>query len=717
MKKKELLKISPLPATDEMIQVLEKEDVKVKTKAREYQLFMRCVVQNGILKAALYYPDVLCLGGRDASYEVYIDRDARRFITYDRVRNKWLSAKVDRLVWPKWINYYPNVWVSGADADTIREYLGDQYVGYDGIFEFQCEIREEALVRKYKAKTDVWDKDMALIPELPKDWTHWVDKVGIEEHFIFYDYKKGGAKTGYCTHCGKEVPIKEKPYHNKTSRCTCCHHKITYKANGRTGAFSTADYRVYLLQTSSGNMILRGFWVSRIYSSKEDRKTLHLFCYENQRIIYDSQINPRSYYWWNYKNRGYRWAGEKPSHYWGYFYGINQVHGEGKVYRKNMSRFGKSVLKSTGLDMWLRKSRLTDPHEYLLAFHDFPQLEQVMKANLPQLFDECFANSKEASMLVKCPGASQLTKALGIDGQKLRRLRHLNGGLNLLNWLQKEKELGKSISQELIDWFTKQKIRAKDIDFIWGKMTPVQIYNYLNRQAKENHETIKQMLIIWQDYLSMAEQQGIDTSDEIIFRARLLRQRHDELMMVNMRSNSVEEAEKLSKKYPHVNEICHSLKKYEHEDSEYSVVAPLDILDILVEGNMLHHCVRNNDRYLDRMEQHETYLLFLRKSCCITQPYYTMEIEPNGTIRQVRAEFDRHGEDFEDIKAFLKKWQTVVRGRLSEEDHQRAKQSKKLRHDEFEQLRKSDVRINMGDLAGQRLVDVLTEDLMEQIAA
>ena len=41
------------------------------------------------------------------------------------------------------------------------------------------------------------------MPELPKDWVHWVDKVAVRENYIFYHYKRGGAKTGYCTFCGK----------------------------------------------------------------------------------------------------------------------------------------------------------------------------------------------------------------------------------------------------------------------------------------------------------------------------------------------------------------------------------------------------------------------------------------------------------------------------------------------------------------------------------
>ena len=78
---------------------------------------MRCHMENGILKVALYAPDHLRIGGRQPSYEVYIDRNAGRFITYDCANNKWRDSKVDRLEWPQVTHYAPDVWISSADSE------------------------------------------------------------------------------------------------------------------------------------------------------------------------------------------------------------------------------------------------------------------------------------------------------------------------------------------------------------------------------------------------------------------------------------------------------------------------------------------------------------------------------------------------------------------------------------------------------------------------
>lgn len=89
----------------------------------------------------------------------------------------------------------------------------------------------------------------------------------------------------------------------------------------------------------------------------------------------------------------------------------------------------------------------------------------------------------------------------------------------------------------------------------------------------------------------MAERLHIDTSDEIIYRARKLRQRHDELV-IQCEAGSLElQAENMDKKYPHVRSICEELqKKYAYADEDYLVIAPQNTFDIIKEGRMLHHC-------------------------------------------------------------------------------------------------------------------------------
>ena len=46
-------------------------------------------------------------------------------------------------------------------------------------------------------------------------------------------------------------------------------------------------------------------------------------------------------------------------------------------------------------------------------------------------------------------------------------------------------------------------------------------------------------------------------------------------------------------------------------------------------------------------------------------PFYTLEVEPDGTIRQKRAEFDRQNKDIDEVTSFLRLWQKEIQKRLT----------------------------------------------------
>lgn len=217
MKKSSLLKMKNLPATEEMLAVA-REDVPVKVGSGwntfyrcRYSGFVRSAVEGGILKVTLYDPDAMRLGGTLPVYEIFMEKEKQQFLTYDRTRNEWRTAKIDYLEWQaKGSN---NVWISAVDDAQIRQYLAsDEKSVYRAILKFQRAVRDAELERRHRKETDPWDAEISQTPPLPKDWERWVNKVGIQENYIFYDYRKGGARYGYCTYCEKEVALKQRPY-------------------------------------------------------------------------------------------------------------------------------------------------------------------------------------------------------------------------------------------------------------------------------------------------------------------------------------------------------------------------------------------------------------------------------------------------------------------------------------------------------------------------
>lgn len=716
MKKSMLLAMPMLTASPEMKEVAMADEPKKETTyyghtytTRTYFAFMNCLVQDGVLKAAFFLPDHLRLDGNNPAYEVFIDKEQRQFLTYDHLEKKWRDAKLDRLEWPG-RNYYATCWVSEEDAALVQDYFSGERGGDLGILDFQRNVRDEQLERRHKRITDPWDKDLAQVPKLPKDWKRWADKVAVRENFIFYHYKRGGAKTGYCTFCGKEVPISGHPYHNKEGRCIRCRHPVVFKALGRAGYFQTDKYYAYLVQRCRDGFVVREFRADRTYR-KDTLPHSEPYWHEFRRSIYDRTGEIRSYYWGMYCQRETRWIAGSPCYY--AYYGDQS----GRVYGKTLPSLEKKELRQTGLAEWIRSHPITDPEKYLAVWKRLPQMEQIWKAGLQRLTKECFHNCDNVRKLVLCPSEPGLIRALGLDSAKFRRLRQMDGDTETLAWLQLEKRTGQRITDEMLRWSKKERISPRDLVFIADRMSLVQIRNYLERQKEYFDGSCQQALTTWQDYLAMAERLHYDTSDEIVYRVRKLRQRHDELVLQSEAGSLEEQASKMAAKYPHVNAICVELQeKYAYSDDDYTVLAPQDIFEIIKEGRMLHHCVGNDgagERYYDRMERRESFIMFLRRTEEPNDPYYTLEIEPDGTVRQKRTLFDRQYEDIEQATEFLIKWQKVIAARLTGRDLKLAERSRELRKEEFIQMRKDRVIIHTGHLAGRLLADVLLADLME----
>lgn len=716
MNKKELQTMRTLLATPTMMRIAAADTPHIEKRwgqsitIYKQNIYMRCLIAGGILKVAFYLAEHMRSGGRNPVYELFISRKEKRFITFDCRQQKWRTARLNLLNWPGYSYYSREKWASKADTKAIQAYLGSTQGTYDSLLAYQNQIRHEELKKRHRKETDPWDADLEQTPKLPKDWQRWVSKVGIPENYIYYHYEKKGAKKGYCTFCEQEVPIRQ-PRHNAAGRCPCCRRPITVKSVGKAGTVVTDRYHMYLLQRCKDGFICREFQGYRKYP-KGEYQTPECASWEIRRVIYEVDgCNPRAYYKGLYRQCETRWIATAPcSATW-------NGSSEGSVYGKTLPSLARSELRKTGLIEMLSFSKGTDPEKYLAVLEKVPQLEQIVKAGLFRMANECIGSYYNFRDAIKPEAGSSLTKMLGIDSQELGRLRQNNGGIAFLRWLQFEKASNKELPDEAIAWFCKEKITTDGLKFISGTMSMVQVYNYMRRQISDSGMSSKEMLTTWSDYLSMAKRLGMDTRDAIVFRVRKLRQRHDELVTLFQSKDLAMQAGEILEKYPHLDEICRSLKeKYEYADEEYTVLAPTCVEDIIAEGRQLSHCVADSERYWDRIERHEAYVLFLRRTSAVEKPYYTLEIEPGGTVRQKRTLYDRQEADIEQATKFLAKWQTAISERLSDADKELAKTSKVLRNQQFEQLRNDQVIIHTGTLRGALLVDVLMADLMEVAA-
>ena len=308
------------------------------------------------------------------------------------------------------------------------------------------------------------------------------------------------------------------------------------------------------------------------------------------------------------------------------------------------------------------------------------------------------------------------------DMQKIIRLRQEDGGVNMLEWLQWADAEKKRIRSDVLAWYGRNGISNGQYGSSRASrhLSPEQLMHYIERQVKESYGGKRKagsVFETYKDYLSMSERLGKDMSDAMVYRPRELKRRHGEAVEEHSRHMEAErarkdaeqarkDAERMEEKYPGSGAVLAQIRpKYEYEGERFRIMVPGSFCDIVLEGMALHHCVGGTERYFDRILQHETYICFLRRMEEPDRPFYTIEVEPGGTIRQHRGMYD--GEpDIEEVKPFLREWQKEIRKRMKEEDHEHARLSAVKREQNMEELRQKN---------NTRVLEALMEDLMEVV--
>lgn len=634
------------------------------------------------------------------------------------IDDKWKSKKLISLYCSYW--YW---WTQAnakcdteTDAYTIKDlFLAKYYSGYKNKSWAQTidsiESRKNAVSRSkaYENKKKRISEEMSKIKPLPGDFKQWCfENVFKEKHYAFKTDKKD---VYYCTACGKthsKKGLKDKQTFicNRSGKEVLC-----YKRSGNRGE----EKRVMVLQRiDPSKSVARHLKVSCTW--EQARKNIEVF--EEIRYVFTTTYmcqKLKIYYGqWNYRDQfSQEWWNTNPA---------NKRALKCFCYPKGAEDALKgSVYNNLGIPVMAEKGWELNYNAIMANYYQTSCYEYLAKCGFENIATdeaEKFSNwggYYSHTLNIRGENANEI---LRINTQRINRLKAKNGGSAFLEWLQLEEATGKKVTDEAISFFDKNSIKPYDVEFITDRMSGVQIANYLMRQREETKEKVSKILTTWKDYLSMAKKFNFDVNDEIVFRCKKLFERHAQLIELSLKADLEKEAKKLEKSFKKVKSICKQIKgKFEWSGEEYTVIVPDRIKDILLEGRMLHHCVGSSDRYYERIENNEAYILFLRKNAAPNNPWYTLEVEPDGTVRQKRTMYDRQNPDLAEAKEFLLQWQKVVAKRLKAEDVELAKKSKQLRKDNLKQLRKENKLIWHGELAGKPLADVLEADLMENSLA
>lgn len=543
--------------------------------------------------------------------------------------------------------YFDEDWkyASNADADRAWEYLGNR------IDTFEYKINQVKYERAYQRKRQRIDSIMNAIPCIPDGVEAWLDEEIFPGDYLFF---KRDKRTGYtCTAC-RAKSWRKKPWkHGEMTTCPKCGAEV--KAYSRRNEIMKREPVVILQPHGEGWLERQCLAECRWSSAGKEIKI-----YEEIRVIIGkSKCYGTEYY-------GTRRFADETEQDWWDRNGGNKRFAPSYLYPDNLQEtLPCGGLEHSGLDAIAKEKVKLNINRFILRYNDQPWLEYLIKAGLYRLAAD-IANSYYVPELI-CPYGSSPKGTLQLDGNRVNRLKQLNGGLNTLGWLQYEEESefdGRriKISQESLEYLDAKKVRLEDCRMILQELGSVnRMANYLKKQ-KESPRTVVQT---WRDYLRMARQEGMDTADDIVRLPKDLKARHDQLVeRINARRDE-ERRMKEKEKYAHldaqIRERLPDVKRYFWEDDTYMIVPAGRCEELVEEGRALHHCVGANDFYMRAMAEGQSWILFLRKKSELDKPYYTIEIDMyTDEIKQYYSAYDRQP-DKEVIRKVLDKFRRSLR--------------------------------------------------------
>ena len=690
MKKRDLLAMKSLQATRAMLQAARENPIITKKRKStwgytiseskcKFMMYFRATAENGILKVAVFIQQELQNGVRTPRYEVYCDRENKTYTTYDLREDKWRSAKIDYLEYPgKWRIKESENWQQDSDRKLVNDYFetGQNRDIYAAVLDFQAEIKSDQLRRKHRSELEEIDEVMREVPDIPKNFKDWIAKNCFAET-LFYEPESMCHHRWprmYCTHCKQwmDVPTdyKERPEHNKETKCPKCGTAAKYKSwNKQKCVADETDVGLLQRLKDDSGWIMRSFWCKIKRRHDKGWEQYELCVDEKERARLDETFREVEFFeYGEYKYTGVtRWCHECRRSQYGYYY--SREIGRVTMYTPNLRRelkrepFGRMDLKKI---MRGGERERVEPVFILMKLKRYPYIEYLQKCGLDVLANEIMRDREEKELFQR--DANRINDVLRLDGQRFQRIRQLDGGCTVLRLLQHEQNTGKRISDENIRFLEQNKVDARSLIGMTEKtgMNVQRTVNYLRKQMEITGQDWNGIYRHYVDYIDLAEEFGMDITDEIVCRQPKMMEYHDRYTeRKNREKNNARDAE-VDRKYK---EIRKNRKRFEErfafQTDEFRIVVPKKASDITREGRLQHHCVGASDNYIANMNNEKFFILFLRKNEDPESPYYTLEATWDGEIKQFYAAYDRQP-DKEKIEAVLKEFTKSVKKREDE---------------------------------------------------
>lgn len=160
---------------------------------------------------------------------------------------------------------------------------------------------------------------------------------------------------------------------------------------------------------------------------------------------------------------------------------------------------------------------------------------------------------------------------------------------------------------------------------------------------KQGFSHMQTMIVTMNDYVEMQTSLGVS-----------FEKYPNDLMMVHniANVNKMLAAESENFDSQAFNEAVNKYRNLEYSTKDFTVIVPERFSDLFIEGATLNHCVAN---YISKVTNGSTKILFLRKREDLQSPFYTVAIEGDNRVTQIKG-INQKDPDTSELNSFIHEW-------------------------------------------------------------
>lgn len=519
--------------------------------------------------------------------------------------------------------------------------------------------------KKLAENFESWKKFLRYFPAgFSNDFKKFAAQTFAEYRNYLICYDRSDRQKAFCTYCGHTVVLPKVYAHNASTDCPVCHCRSDIKNNWRIK--SVPSMSGYVMQYDKADydkqaVVCRCVYVLRIVDPIEltvkwRYETRHYYLFKTGCCRHCEHTGPGMMYYIDYFTEHKSMFNPLKS----------QCYGPQGENLNSLAEAVKGTKWQYAMPLEMSQLGMTqgDGVRLLELYEKHPQIEYLIKAGFGDVVYKRL-DGYATSDIVNWH-AKNIKKALKINLSKpdFKYIRNLPEApdcktLRIYKLLKSEKP-GKLLeSWRLPDWL-------KDIwHFEYAELTEIsgcigsleKAWQYIEKQHAQNIKnnaliTKSYMVRDWRDYLRECAELGLDMHDTAIIMPKNLQQAHENTtLQIEARADEL-----LNKK---IAERVEKRKQFnfEHENLFCRPAASSD--ELVAEGTALCHCVGT---YAKNYAEAKTHIVFIRRADAPEVPFYTMEVDTNYDVVQVRGLKNCGMTD--EVKEFVKQFKSRVLRKL-----------------------------------------------------